>query len=275
LLEYEEAYPYRFEARANQRRGLERVRAVAMGWVSSSPLLNLRLLRDVGHKYRPDLVLYSLDMTDFRDDLHYEYALQTNEGLDTRQAALLQQFWAMHLPRFDFGVAEFATILDLVRFEPPSGTPPAAAAVATEPIPEDRFFITNLPLAETRYDIERGTMRHLFALSDYVTTELACPFALVVYPRAYQYSVRESLDNWEGHCYQPLGPYVREPFRYFAEVRDDLPYPLIDLMPAFETADDFPLFFAYDPHWNADGADLAARAVLDSLCARGLLPVIP
>ena len=50
-------------------------------WVSSSPLLNLRLLRDVGHKYRPDLVVYSLDMTDFRDDLHYEHALEAGDEL--------------------------------------------------------------------------------------------------------------------------------------------------------------------------------------------------
>jgi hypothetical protein len=275
LLEYEEAYPYRFEARARQRRGLEKLRAVDLGWVSSSPVLNLRLLRDVGHKYRPDLVIYSLDMTDFRDDLHYEYALQTEQELDTQEAALLQQFWAMHLPRFAIGVNDFATILDLVRFTAPSAAPTAAAAVTAEPIPEDRFFITNQPLEQTRHDIERGTMRQLAALHHYVTEELGCRFVLVVYPRAYQYSVRESPDNWEGHCYQPLGPYVREPFRYFAEVRHDLPYPLVDLMPAFENTDEFPLFFAYDPHWNAAGADFAARAVLDSLCDRGLLPARP
>jgi hypothetical protein len=73
LLEYEESYPYRFEALARERPGLGNVRAVNCGWLSSSPLLNLRLLRDVGHKYRPDLVVYSLDMTDFHDDLHYAH----------------------------------------------------------------------------------------------------------------------------------------------------------------------------------------------------------
>ena len=95
--------------------------------------------------------------------------------------------------------------------------------------------------------------------------------ALVIYPRAYQYSDRESPGNWEPG-YEALGPHVREPFRYFAEVGDGLPYPVIDLFSAFETSEEFPLFFARDPHWNPSGAGLAARSVYAGLGERGLLP---
>jgi hypothetical protein len=177
------------------------------------------------------------------------------------------------LPQLDIGVADFEAILDLARFVDRNRAPARDADPETRAIPEDRFFATNMPLDRTRSDIERGTVRYLRELHEHSVTELRCPFVLVLYPRAYQYSSKESRGNhWESGSYDQLGPYVLEPFRYFAEVQSSLPYPLIDLMAAFVTADEFPLFFEDDPHWNAPGANLAARAVLDTLSAKRLLP---
>ena len=96
--------------------------------------------------------------------------------------------------------------------------------------------------------------------------------ALVLYPRAYQYSETESPRSWEMPLHERLGPHVREPFRYFEERKGRLPYPVIDLFADFEGAERQPLFFGNDPHWNADGADTAARGLLGRLIEAGLLP---
>ena len=101
---------------------------------------------------------------------------------------------------------------------------------------------------------------------------LGAEMGLVIYPRAYQYSRRESPRNWERGKYEILGPWVREPFRYFEEVADSLPYPMVSLLPAFEQTGEFPLYNADDPHWTDLGAAFAARALFGELSERGLLP---
>ena len=70
-LEYEDSVPYVMEKHLASHTCDSPVRVINFGWSSSSPLLSLRLLRDIGHKYHPDLVVYMLDMTDFHDDLDY------------------------------------------------------------------------------------------------------------------------------------------------------------------------------------------------------------
>ena len=79
-LAYEETVPYVVETELASRACDRRVRAINFAWVSSSPLLSLRLLRDVAHKYHPDLVVYLLDMTDFYDDLNYEQQFMAGQG---------------------------------------------------------------------------------------------------------------------------------------------------------------------------------------------------
>jgi hypothetical protein len=96
--------------------------------------------------------------------------------------------------------------------------------------------------------------------------------ALVIYPRAYQYSLRESPGNWEALQYEPLGPWVREPFRYFEENATRLPYPVMSTLPAFENSDQFPLFQEDDPHWNEAGARLMAETVARWAAGSGLIP---
>ena len=81
-LRYHETYPVQFKAIASAAACVERVRAVNFGWISSSPLLSLRLLREIGYRYRPDLLVYNLDMTDFHDDLRYEYRLRRERDFE-------------------------------------------------------------------------------------------------------------------------------------------------------------------------------------------------
>ena len=117
--------------------------------------------------------------------------------------------------------------------------------------------------------------RNLESLDGFSRETLNAPLAVVVYPRAYQYSARESPENWEAHRYEVLGPWVREPFRYFQENRGELAFPVLSVLPAFEASEEFPLFQGDDPHWTAAGARLMARTVARWAAESGLIPCEP
>ena len=268
-LPYEEAYPYQFEAIARQAGCDPPVRAVAMGWTSSSPLLGLRLLRQVAYKYQPDLVVYNLDVTDFHDDLRYERSLREQDDYDFDASAVAERLLLTYWPWARNAVPWLRAVPDRLRSVDRSGRERLLAGLEV-PGRLERFFVTARPLEESRPAIELGVMKNLAEMNAFAGEVLGAPMALVVYPRAYQYSDRESPGNWEVG-YEALGPHVREPFRYFAESGDRLPYPVLDLFSAFETSEEFPLFFARDPHWNARGAGLAARSVYAGLLEGGLL----
>ena len=115
-------------------------------------------------------------------------------------------------------------------------------------------------------------MSNLGAMHRYANEALGSRMVLVVYPRSYQYSLRESPDNPEAIRYQARGPYVQEPFRYFREVQAQLPYAVFSLLPAFVESEEFPLFISDDPHWNRSGAHLAAEQTAYWLAEQGLIP---
>lgn len=273
-LPYEHAYPYQLEKLARQAGCDPTVRAVDMGWTSSSPLLALRLLREVGWEYRPDLVVYGLDMTDFHDDLRYERALREDRDFDLDTGAVLRRLIATELPWAKGLLAPVAVVAGELRGKGESDRGQSLANLDF-PGPNDRYFITEHPLERTRPAIELGVVKNLAELQAFADESLGAPTALVIYPRAYQYSGRESLENWEAHLHTRLGPHAREPFRYFAERAGELPYPVIDVLPAFEASQQFPLYFRTDPHWTRLGAGVAARAVFDALRERGLLRCEP
>ena len=261
-LRYRDSYPYAFEDYVNRGECTAPVRAVNFGWISSSPLLSLRLLREIGYKYRPDLVVYNLDMTDFHDDLRYERDLWSEGDLEigwSEVANLVANQW------WPWGPVDVRAVFRL------DGEPKATEGEEVPP-EEERFFVTARPLEQTRADIERGVMKNLAAMHSFATDVLDASFVLVVYPRAYQYSNHESPRNWEADRYERLGRYAMEPFRYFDQVAADLSYPVVSLLSAFQKSDRFPLFFRGDPHWNRYGAALAAETIARELAAAGSIP---
>jgi hypothetical protein len=262
-------YPRAFQAFVSQRECTAPVRSVNFGWPSASPLLSLRLLRQIGYKYKPDLVVYSLDVTDFHDDLRYEQALRSAGDYEVDSSQLLRQFIDRKLPWLNVDLADVTGLSGLLRPRRPRNADSSGDELE---LPADRFFVTKYPLDETRAWIERGVMKNLAAIHDFATGTLEVPTVLVIYPRAYQYSDREAPKNWEARAYETLGPFVREPFRYFEEVTDRLPYPVVNLLPAFETSRTFPLYFEDDPHWNPNGARLAAETAARAIHGLGLVP---
>ncbi len=264
-LAYEESYPYVLERRLGERGCTAPVRVVNFGWASSSPLLSLRLLRQIGAEYKPDLLVFNLDMTDFGDDLRYESELRRAGDLELDHGKVFKELIVALAARFPALESVPETLARVLRGE-------VDEAPARESYPRDRFFATNRSLETSRADIERGVMANLAEIQRFGESELDAPLAVVLYPRHYQYSAAESPRNWEESRYERLGPFALEPFRYFEEVSPTLPYPVFDLLQVFQDTEEFPLFFEDDPHWNAAGARLIAREVEDRLLAAGLVP---
>ncbi len=234
----DDAFPAQAEVVLRQEFPALRVNVANFGWVSSSPLLSLRLLRDIGARYHPRLVVMCFDMTDFFDDIHQRHMLE-QKGIywyydkcpvTLRAVALMKRRAVQRLEELSDGI------------EPPG-----------------RFFMSAAPLETTRRFCG-DTRRNLDGL-DSCATALGAGFMVFVLPRSYQYSAREAPENWEKWDYTVLGPYALEPFRYFDELRGQVGYPVFSLLPIFQRTTVFPTCFIDDPHWNRAGHWIAGRAI--------------
>jgi len=243
----DQTIPRQLERVLRWRHGEPSINVVNFGYVSASPYLSLRQLRDFGRHYHPDAVLLCLDMTDFHDDIKWR-RYREKPGL----FALLDV-----LPSGFFLLKELTRALGLHE--------------AVFGYPSDRFFVVNRPLEESRRYLA-STRSNIDATHAYVREELGARFALVVLPRPFQYSAEESPESWARDAYTPLGPYVHEPFRYLEEGAESRPYPVHSLLPAFRDAEVFPTAFPDDPHWNTAGARIAAEGLAAVLEAEGMLP---
>jgi lysophospholipase L1-like esterase len=226
------------------------VHVANFGWISSSPLISYRRLVDIGDKYKPKIVLMCVDMTDFDDDIKYQHMLD-RDGLYAwyDRAPITLHYFRLWAPD------TYARFLSW----------------SVGGAPEKRFFITEAPLDETRKWFE-PLVANVGKIREWCRARGA-DFVLVIMPRAYQYSDRESLHNWEANEYTTLGPYCREPFRYFDELRPKVDYPIVSMLDEFRSAKEFPLFRDDDPHWNAEGQRVAARGlvrVIEPIIARRL-----
>lgn len=254
-VEHVESVPSQLQALARQHVATQpfgaenNINVANFGWVSSSPLLSYRLLKDIGAKYNPDVVLLALDMSDFEDDTKY-HKLLARDGVYRALNATPISFLAVK--RLTRRVPWLHPL-----HEPVFG------------YPANRFFVTAQPWQEMLpyYQQVRDSID---AIAKYSQEELGAEFVLLLFPRSYQYSDREAPQNWEAEHYENLGPYAHEPFAYFESIRDEVDYPIYSLLDDFLETDVFPTCFDYDPHWNADGSRVAAEAVfrycLDAGC---------
>lgn len=230
--------PDQLQAIANEQQPGNHVRVANFGWVSSSPLLSYRLLENIGAKYKPDVVILGIDMTDIQDDIKYQRLL------DKQGVYRLLDIAPLSVVLLE-NVLEKTGLHGLHR--------------QVFGFPAERFFATRHPLAETRADFS-FIQGNIDRIARYSQDQLGAKFVLLVFPRSFQYSDKESPNNWEKAEYVPLGPYVHEPFVYFSELAARAPYPVFSLLPDFHSSGEFPTTFDDDPHWNATGTRIAAEA---------------
>lgn len=247
-LEPEEAPPQQLEALARERHPGVDINVANFGWVSSSPILSHRLLQDLGAKYNPDVVILGLDMSDFEDDLKYRHLLE-RPGIYRTLYVLPISLLAMK--------KAFRKIFFLQPWHERIFGYPA-----------QRFFVTAQPMQENLRYYEQ-VRRSIDDLARTSREELGAKFVLFVLPRNYQYSDRESPNNWERHHYETLGPWSQEPFAYFDSIRGEVDYPIYSLLDDFRRTKVFPTCLEWDPHWTAEGARVAAEAIYEHCLVEG------
>lgn len=240
-----EAFPFVCEALLESEHPSRPIQVANFAWTTSSPLLSYRRLVDVGEKYHPDMVLMCIDMSDIRDDVRWRDMLE-RKGVYA---------WFDRLPM----------TLDLLEWLAPD-LYVGLVSRSTGGAPVERFFATEAPLEETRPWFA-PLVSSLTKIESWCT-ERGVEFAVVVLPRAFQYSKRECPDNWEADLYTPLGPHAHAPFRFFDELSEEVDYPVVSLLEDFLSTDVFPTCFRSDPHWTPAGHRVAAGAIMEKLGPR-------
>jgi hypothetical protein len=257
---YTEGYKVRREAnfvetvgrRLRERHPDRNIKVVNFGWVSSSPVLQLRLLKSIGEKYKPDLVVQVFDMGDFHNDLVAAEMLREEHGLD--HTGEISVFDAM-LVRFStlLGVPNLLEWLtgNLTFFDAPDEAPSA--------IPRKRFFHMFQPLAESEpyLELSWSTILRIHQWAEQRQAE----FVLLVPPRYPQHNRDECPNDLWKDKMPESDDYVLEAFEYFAKKAGTVEFPVHSLLEPFRQASVFPLCFENDPHWNENGHRVAADAI--------------
>ena len=99
---------------------------------------------------------------------------------------------------------------------------------------------------------------------------MGATFVLGVAPRYHHWNPEECPRNWEAYAYSNHEPYQFEYFRFFEEQRQRVDYPVVNLLSAFKKAEEFPLVYTTDPHWNARGHAMVAKALAEFPLQHGM-----
>ncbi|MDH3214986.1 MAG: hypothetical protein OEN01_01690 [Candidatus Krumholzibacteria bacterium] len=239
------AFPLQFEVMARASYPQSSVNVANFGWVSASPYLSLRLLKDIGRKYNPDVIFLCIDMTDFHDDLKYEHLIE--------RPRIAYKMLSLLPGTFFLGEAILGKLTRHGPFD--------KLYRAVFGFPKDRFFVVNEPLEQTQ-EYCANILSNINDVFAYATRDLEARCVLVILPRSFQYSARECPDNWEAYAYEVFGPHVYEPFALFDGLKQNVDYPIYSLLDAFRHTTIFPTCLYNDPHWNAAGCKIAAQSLI-------------
>lgn len=255
--------------------GEGQVAVLNTGVISYSPFIERLVFRDVVRDYAPTLTLLVLDVNDIGDDLEYarrNVSEEDNPRFDVPEKPVRRRLCErlvlcrMARPLFHFLGAPARTLRGIRESQSDYYAFQLEIGGVTE---TNRFFVLRHPLAETRPYFER-TLDHIREIAA-AARAAGSPFVLFIAPRYFHWSDEECPDNWESHRYGIDEPYEHEYFRFFESVRDDVDFPIVSLLPDFETSTEFPLVFRHDPHWTEAGHRLVGEAMARHLNHLGLI----
>ena len=267
-----------------------RVDVINAGHSSYSPILEYLLLRDVGLRLEPDLVVLNFDMTDVHDDfIRTRLATLDADGLPVAVPPNRRIETALTLPpilpralRPLENRLAYSSVYQLFRRSKP-GFWLFGRGEQTQPQLEARGLIGNLlqdRLAIARDedfpDVRRGwalTLRYLAGVHE-LARRHHVPFALVVYPHAYQVSATASpMGRERMGMAQGLFASTR-PFTILESFGAARGVPVINLLDLFREREPVqgPLFRERDFHHTAAGTAVFAEGIVRGLRARRLVP---
>ena len=236
------------------------VMSANFGWVSSGPVLQNRQLREIGGKYKPNLIIQLLDMTDFWDDVSANYRLQNVATMDASQFSI---FRAMTL--------RYCHLLGFPDFWiwPKRDVPRDPLLSFWKVLPLKRYFPLWQPLKDSEpylnFTWDAILRANLFA------GELGARYVLFVIPRYQHYNRSESPRDKDRSLIPATNEFIFEPLKYFEEKANSVPFPIHSLLEEFKKARPVATTFADNFHWNAAGTRIASNAVYEFLEQDGFL----
>jgi lysophospholipase L1-like esterase len=266
----ESSFPRLLEKRWRQKLGDTEIAVLNAGLVSYSPLLERQLYEKELAAWKPETVVMVFDATDVGDDFQYRRQLRqgpqgayfAKEGFSkllptagdswsSARCALCQRFFV------PFSLLKGFLHPFLMATE---ALGPSALLLEIDGQDEyNNYFIYRHPLEKTR-PYFAATLAEIAAVAAEVKGA-GGNFLLVVPPRFQHWNKNECPKNWESGLYALEEPYQGEMFRFFEEQRESLGFPLLNLLPAFQASQEFPLVFEDDPHWSSAGHRLVAGAI--------------
>lgn len=266
----EEAFPAILEQSLRQQWGRQDVGVLSTGVVSYSPLLERNLFSRLAVHYRPTLTILVLDVTDIGDDHQYaEDAVIDEQGHMTFSVREREPRSRWHdrlalgkiLGHYAWRLSQPLTLVRDMLTSPREREPGyySFAVRIGDQLETNRYFILRHPLDQTRGYFD-ATLEHIRQAAA-AAAEVGSEFMLVLGPRYHHWNDDECPGNWESDSYADDEPFEFEYFRYFEEAAPGLPFPVVNLLPAFRDAEDSPLTFSFDPHWNRKGHALVGRTL--------------
>ncbi len=273
----EESYPAQLEANLRQSSHQD-VAVLNAGMLSYSPVLHRELLLNTLMQYEPTVVTLMLDCTDIGDDYHYLQDFDSTRENGPFAGEVLSRptphfgaLWRLAKPVHPIVLAPIELLqrvssnhvphdpLDYYHFEIP----------VDGEIETDRFFIYRHPLSKTRPFFDQ-TYTVISEIAEICKVQ-GVPFVLFIAPRYHHWSSTESPENWERSVYGESLEHQNAIFEFFDEMAKESEFEIVNLLPAFQNAEEFPLVFRTDPHWNSTGNRFVADEVASVLLKRKLV----
>lgn len=266
------------------------VDVVNAGHASYSPILQYLLLRDVGLRLQPDLVVLNFDMTDVHDDfVRTRIARLDADGLPTAVVGDRRiETWLIMPPVFPRPLRWLEDrIARLMVYQSFRKSKPGIWLFGRFTLSQAQIEAKGL-IGNLRYDrlaIARDadfpdaregwalTRRYLGGIQDLARRDGA-GFALVIYPHAYQVTATASPG---GRARMGMGAGLfrsTRPFAIVEELGARRQFPVINLLELFRQRESTqgPLFRERDFHHTKAGAAVFGEGVLNGLRARRLVP---
>jgi len=265
-----DAFPFLLEAKLQKKYPKAEVKVVNFGYPAGSPVLELRQLRKIGKKYKPDLVIQVISMTAFSDDIRYAEKLSR---APEEKSVKVSVFRAMkvHAGLILFGVPDYGVWVKMQLRNNKSGmkmnSPILDGSLSTIEdgfSPGKRlsyFFHMEQPLIKSEPYMET-TWNEIQKTYNYAKT-IGSKYVLFILPRCRQYQNEGCpMDKSPtGDNLPNSDEYLHEPFKFFEKKKMTALFPIHSLLPDFQKTTGAPTTFEDDPHFNRLGHDVAALAM--------------
>src|SRR3989344_9331644 len=238
------------------------------GVTSYSPLLEYLYLREIGLKYKPDIVIINFDMGDIQGDNYYTSLAQVDSegkiiGVKTEKennllVSIYKKIKVIKLLEMPF------IILDSKL----SGKVLGSSHFYN--LDYDAYMLTRGEIdKEEAVKYFHPTFNYL-KLINQLSKENNITFILSTYPYGHQVSGEEWAEGRHNFGFDAGKVYSNLPEEILREFAEENNIHFISMFPHLKESEIFPLYFPYDGHFNEEGHELAAEVLFNDIVGMDL-----